>query len=72
MAEEWRAFDDAGKDPYMKMALKEKERYELELKAYNEKKKSGKDDKPKEEPHPEPDKKEDGVASAKKSAEKKA
>lgn len=64
--------DDPGKEPYLKMALKEKERYEQETKAYHEKQKSGKDDKPKEEAHPEADKKDEGKVSAKKSTEKKA
>ena len=71
MAEEWRALNEAGKDPYMKMASKEKERYEQESKAYKEKNKSGNIEKPKEEPRPEAEKKDEGKVSAKKSAEKK-
>eukprot|EP01022_Parablepharisma_sp_SALTPOND_P030092 TRINITY_DN752_c1_g1_i1.p3 TRINITY_DN752_c1_g1~~TRINITY_DN752_c1_g1_i1.p3 ORF type:complete len:286 (+),score=27.95 TRINITY_DN752_c1_g1_i1:1078-1935(+) len=75
MSEEWRTMDEKSKEPYEKMAEKEKERYEKEKKEYEEKKKAEKkpgaeaakaEQKPKE-----PEKKEEGKVSAKKSPEKK-
>lgn len=38
MSEEWRNFDDKAKEPYEKMAEKERERYEREKAIYDAKK----------------------------------
>ena len=39
MSVEWRAFAEKEKEPYLKVAAKDKERYTKEKKAYDEKKK---------------------------------
>lgn len=41
MAAEWRALDDKGKEPYVKMAAQAKEKYEADIKDYNASKGKG-------------------------------
>ena len=64
MAEEWRGMDEKAKEAYDKMAEAEKSRYLDEMKAYEVKKKGGKEEKPKESV-----KKDEGKVSAKKAPE---
>jgi len=42
MSKEWKALTEKEKEPYAKIAIKEKDRYTKEKKAYDEKKKSPK------------------------------